>query len=197
MLFGEYSVLFGGPAIIKAANPFATCTVTFGDAFKFSAYFDHKITDVNDPLWSSCIKVCQAASINLPIGHYTIDTRRFFLGHRKLGLGSSAAATVALIKMIVKLLGKGENPSLLLELALAAHRDFSKGLGSGADIAASIFGQTISYQITDTNPVIKQVVNPLFDEIIFIDTQASQDTRVFVERVLHFTEICPDFMRIL
>jgi phosphomevalonate kinase len=73
----------------------------------------------------------------------TLDTREFtYPDGRKRGLGSSAAAAVALTAALMNLSGhrEGSNPQVVFPYALAAHRHFQGGRGSGYDIAASCFG---------------------------------------------------------
>jgi mevalonate kinase len=59
----------------------------------------------------------------------------------KLGLGSSAAITVALTAALLS--QRGAATSTLLELAVAAHRRFQGGAGSGIDVAAAVQGGVV------------------------------------------------------
>lgn len=68
----------------------------------------------------------------------------------KLGLGSSAAVVVAVISALLELYGHPRDPIKLFKLAAITHLQV-QGNGSGADIAASVFGGIIRY--TTFNPV--------------------------------------------
>ncbi len=61
----------------------------------------------------------------------------------KMGLGSSAATTVALARAAAPSLDDGD----LFTACFDAHRDIQAGRGSGADIAAATFGGIFSYQL--------------------------------------------------
>jgi phosphomevalonate kinase len=74
----------------------------------------------------------------------TLDTRDFSDPARgaKFGFGSSAALTVALVAA----LGQPDAPlPELYRTAVAAHRNFQAGRGSGVDIAAAVFGGVIGF----------------------------------------------------
>ena len=82
-----------------------------------------------------------------------IDTTQFYINNNrdKLGLGSSAALTVALIMALVKFhradqsLFKSKNT--LFQFACETHYFAQGSLGSGVDIAASVFGGLNIYNI--------------------------------------------------
>lgn len=75
----------------------------------------------------------------------TIDTVDFFAGEsgRKLGLGSSAAAMTALVGALCRL-DPGHNDAAAL--AVKAHTALQHGLGSGVDIATSLYGGVIEFR---------------------------------------------------
>ncbi len=129
MLLGEYAVLEGGPALIAAVDRFATARRTPAEATTFSS--DPAVPDY-----------AFAEALALPPAAYHVDTRALGVeqqGWQKLGLGSSAASTVALAAM------ETIDPEEIFARAHAAHREV-QGTGSGADIAASAFGGVISYR---------------------------------------------------
>src|SRR5699024_10863371 len=63
-------------------------------------------------------------------------------GH-KLGLGSSAAVASSLIATLAQAAGKTLTTDELCRHAIATHRQSQDGSGSGADVAASIYGGVI------------------------------------------------------
>ena len=84
----------------------------------------------------------------------TLDTRTFFSAasaHSKLGLGSSAALTVALAGAAHACAGRGALSAVGL---IATHRRMQGGRGSGLDIAASLTGGAIVYQLSAEQPKI-------------------------------------------
>lgn len=70
-----------------------------------------------------------------------LDTAAFFdaASGQKLGLGSSAALTVALLAALTE-------SSEVLDKAMRVHRLFQRGAGSGIDIASSVHGGLIEYR---------------------------------------------------
>ncbi len=76
----------------------------------------------------------------------TLDSRVFQdSGGGKLGLGSSAAITVALLAALQAAAGEPvPGRAELLALAGAAHRDLQDGAGSGIDVAAAVHGGVVA-----------------------------------------------------
>ncbi len=90
----------------------------------------------------------------------SLDTRAFYAtsgGQAKLGLGSSAALTVALAHAICALDRRGA-PSI--DTLIAAHRRAQDGRGSGLDIAASLVGGLLIYRLHDGQPRITAATWP-------------------------------------
>ncbi|EIL95727.1 phosphomevalonate kinase, partial [Rhodanobacter thiooxydans] len=78
-------------------------------------------------------------------------------GRPKLGLGSSAALTVALASAI-RALDRRAAPSI--DTLLAAHRRAQGGHGSGLDVAASLAGGLLLYRLHDGQPRIASATWP-------------------------------------
>lgn len=79
--------------------------------------------------------------------HFELDTRPFFHETKgvKLGLGSSAALAVALTAALMR---NEERTHEIAPTALAAHRAWQGGRGSGVDVAAAVHGGTLAYRVT-------------------------------------------------
>lgn len=73
-----------------------------------------------------------------------LDSSAFFAGKLKLGLGSSAAALVAFAGACR---GASGQPQASLMDLVEAHRAFQGGAGSGIDVAASLTGGTLRFQL--------------------------------------------------
>ena len=155
---GEYAVLLGAPAICIAVNRRARVSIRSAAAGTHSVsapgyrqgevQFEN-IADVADdqPVLAAVWK--QFPNVTQQSLSIEIDTRRFFSGDCKLGIGSSAAATVALggaFGVIARQDCEGD------QQAHAAHRLLQNGRGSGADVASSYHGGVIEYRMRTAAP---------------------------------------------
>jgi phosphomevalonate kinase len=134
ILTGEYAVLDGAPAIVVAVDRRATaCRV---DARRATSPFLLAVADE-----VAARRGAAAAQAALEI---SVDSAAFYDGSVKLGIGSSAAVTVAATALALG----GAPRDEILEVALAAHAraQAQRGAaGSGADIAASVLGGTVVF----------------------------------------------------
>jgi phosphomevalonate kinase len=161
VLWGEYAVLSGAPALVMAVNRFARCEVQAGGAdwriatrgFESapSTCSHDRLLDDLPPgptdnwaaLWHALRRLDRH---RLPQGaRITLDTSGFQHDGRKLGLGSSAALMVAAYAALARLLGQTPD----LEGALDVHRAFQGGSGSGLDVAAAWHGGLVRFQRQD------------------------------------------------
>ncbi|MBC7794387.1 MAG: hypothetical protein H7Z43_11835 [Clostridia bacterium] len=111
-----------------------------------------------------------------------IDTSGFYLGADKMGLGSSAAVTVAL----AKLASPRANADDLFETARADHKNFQNGMGSGIDLAASVNGGVVLYRLDGDRAYRKPVRWPQGLSMIAVWSGAPADTREFLKNVAQF-----------
>ena len=156
VLAGEYAVLAGAPAVVAAIDRRVTCRIAArergGWSFRshgFEARSSHSRhalpTAPGDPatLAHHALRRLGMDPGTLPAHlDFEIDSRPCFQGAAKLGLGSSAAATVAVAAALSALGGV----EYALPQLLAIHRDLQGGSGSGLDVAASFQGGVIRYQ---------------------------------------------------
>ncbi len=149
-LIGEYAVLEGVPAMVTAVDVRAVAHAPRGP--------------VADPL--SAVVSCAHARVTRYLEARgedatgpppVVDTGGFSMGPRKLGLGSSAAVTAAVVGY--HLAGHGLDPgdaqvqADALALARAAHAEAQGGGGSGADVAAAVHGGTLRFEASHAEPV--------------------------------------------
>ena len=185
VLIGDYAVLEGAPAIVLALNRRARVAVRdnpgagYGiDAADLSIYGAVARLDGQKHLRWSGVDALGAERLHLvtaviesvlrdgglPDFHATLDTHDFFSasdGQRKLGLGSSAALTVALTGALRARAGLGAASA---EELMRTHRRLQDGRGSGLDIAASLTGNAIVYRLR-AQPQIAPVAWPA--ELLF------------------------------
>lgn len=159
VLSGEYAVLDGAPAICMAVDRRARVAVAEvgggisqvrapgftdktgqfesadGDLLWHSGQDDFRIVD---SVWRAADTFRDTAR------RIDLDTSEFSEtdGRRKMGIGSSAALTVALCAAVTH----SAEAASLMALAQRAHRYLQGGVGSGVDIACSLTGGLIEYR---------------------------------------------------
>lgn len=102
----------------------------------------------------------------------------------KLGLGSSAAVTVALSAALKRFLQPG-TPELGpsdLEMLLAGHRRSQGGRGSGLDLAAALTGGVIAYRFDRQGAQVRSLVWPEDWPLLFVWVGEAASTGRFLEQ---------------
>ncbi len=149
MLLGEYGVLQGGQAIVCAVDKRITVTLT--------PRVDEKI-NIDSTLHGQYATELAAVNIEKPfqfvlgaIRQYQPWLRKGFDLHiatefsDKIGFGSSAAVTVATMSAIMNWLNIRSAPLDIVRQGRNIIRQI-QGVGSGADISASVLGGVVAYR---------------------------------------------------
>jgi len=167
ILCGEYAVLRQAPAVVMAVDRRATVTIKPHDAswhvlttpgyapgaWRFDlepgsgpAWLDGP-PDPGMPVVETVFG--QPGVCHIPPSRIEIDTRAFVdpASGTKLGLGSSAAATVALVAAM-----EGPDAEIIDIWKHAERAHFDLQGGSGADIASSCFGGLLAYRRNNPAP---------------------------------------------
>jgi phosphomevalonate kinase len=143
ILTGEYAVLDGAPALVVAVSRRVIARRRPGP--RGSAPF---LVAVADELARRLGADHPAARAALEID---VDSRAFFAGDQKLGLGSSAAVTVAATALALAAEQRSVpviDRELVAAIAYEAHAAAQriKGIsGSGADVAAAVHGGVVAF----------------------------------------------------
>jgi phosphomevalonate kinase len=141
MLSGEYAVLDGAPALMVAVNRRAVARVESGGARGSSPF----LLAVASELAAQRGDGDGAARVALQIA---VDSRGFYDGTNKLGLGSSAAVTAAAVYLALASTDANISLEEVHAVAAAAHGRAQAPMGargSGADIAAAVYGGVIEF----------------------------------------------------
>jgi len=163
IIAGEYAVLDGAPAICMAVDRRAHVSITSSDkdchsvlapGFSESAgHFRSKQGRIDWIEGAAAFPLLDAVWQELDPGIaesmvIVLDSNEFMDAgsSTKIGIGSSAALTVALTAALA--LAAGDEPSIQRSAA-AAHRRFQGGAGSGVDIACSLAGGIVEYHMGD------------------------------------------------
>jgi mevalonate kinase len=163
MLLGEHAVLHGSRAIVTAIERYITVILTPRP---------DQIVNINSDLLGKCQFTVPDLKIIFPFQFISAAIAEFLeqlsCGFDlkiksdftdKIGLGSSAAVTVATLSVLNKWLNNGNlEPLELVKLGRKVVKKV-QGIGSGADVAASVFGKTILYQMEPLN-ITKLAYNP-------------------------------------
>jgi phosphomevalonate kinase len=136
VLAGEYAVLWDAPAICMAVNRRAVATIETGADGQCR---------VSTPGFEGKDRFAVVDAVTegqRPSGEIELDTTAFAENGRKVGIGSSAAVTVALAAAL-------GNTTGVYEKSLAAHQRLQGGGGSGIDVAAAVYGGLFEYTRTE------------------------------------------------
>ena len=162
MLMGEHAVLRGHPAIVCAINKRMKVELTpraDKTLLLHSALGEHETTlDELAPHESfrfvlGAIRACKEGMTR----GFELDIRSE-MSHQ-MGLGSSAAVTVATLAALAGAQGTTPEPGCLLECGTKIIRKVQGGVGSGADVAASAYGGCLRY-FAEAQDVVKLPVSP-------------------------------------
>lgn len=161
VLWGEYAVLDGAPAMVMAVNRIARCRIeprTTDWRCQASGFIGVEAIASKAALTAgelpheSVARVAAAVVRQLPQApegaNVLLDTSEFYRAGRKLGIGSSAAICVAAYSAIATL--SGVEPSY--PDALACHRNLQGSGGSGIDVASAYFGGLQRFQDGSITP---------------------------------------------
>lgn len=150
---GEYAVLDGAPAVVLAVDRYAE--VTIGPAADVCA-LTMRAPDAVERSFAvgaqsgAALVDLVTAALEPPLAwSATIDSRAFFAGSAKLGLGSSAAVLCAwagAFGAFARSQGRVAPERSVAEL-IELHRRFQGGKGSGLDVAASYTGGAILFSL--------------------------------------------------
>lgn len=176
-VLGEYAVLDGCPAVVAAIDRVVEVTAELraaGRGIRLNTAVDCAEYSHMDQLPESGPLRFVAAALRAAVGvspgladrHVTI-TVASALDQRpgtKLGLGSSAATTVGVLAAACAASGAPLTDSTsrdrLFALALETHRRVQGQLGSGADVAASVYGGVLLFRPRRSTPGIMPLALP-------------------------------------
>ena len=150
LVTGEHAVIYGAPAVVAAIEQRATVHLRFTTdktvsvTSQIAPDFQAPLEDVVAEGPYRFVLACVLAYKDQLSGGLEIDIQSEI--NHTLGLGSSAAVTVAMLAALT-----GSASEDLHVQALKIIRDL-QGRGSGADLAASLLGGVLSYQIDGDGP---------------------------------------------
>lgn len=154
MLAGEHAVLHNYLALVCAVNRRITVSLSerSDDTIQIDSQLGHLTTSLKEikitPPFEFVTAAILAIKTQLKTG-FNLNIHADF--SHQVGLGSSAAITVATVAVLDHWLSHKKNDLLSLFLKARTLVKTVQGLGSGADVAASVWGGTLVYHM---NPVL-------------------------------------------
>lgn len=186
MLIGEYAVLEGAPAVVAAVDVYAKAVLS--DRPPASPFIEaamrHAARELSDAPFGPY------PSPNWPVP--SVDTTAFLQKGKKLGVGSSAAATVAATGALFSGAGLSLSDETVLarvyDTAKRAHDEAQKQSGSGADLWAATYGR-----VRVLGPWDRQVESrPIPAHLRFVATSTSCSTARLLARYRHVRDQLDD-----
>ena len=191
MLFGEHAVLYGGRAVVAAIDQ----SLVVNLIPRNDNYIRISSAEFGE-YWTEIDKIKPEGSYQYVLSSILLFAGKISKGFdllvssdfsSKLGFGSSAAISVATIGAIYRwCYAKPINHSLLYHKALGVVRKV-QGVGSGADVAASVFGGVLSYGIEPTH--IRRVADDLPLVVVYSGSKLS--TPIVINQVRKNYGNCP------
>ncbi|MFP4208749.1 MAG: mevalonate kinase [Wenzhouxiangella sp.] len=214
VLLGEYAVLAGAPALVMAIDRRARVDIVVDPdrqsrvevpqlglaPIEFRRCSSGKIAWLSDradqPAFGRARRVLEwllarhaGRLAEHPGLRIRIDTGELYQqteqGPIKLGLGSSAAMTVALAGALEALADPAPPAAIAARLAdqlLGPYRAGQGGRGSGIDLAASLHGGLCRYQLAADQPRVERVALPEALKLAFVWTGQAASTADFLAR---------------
>jgi degradative hydroxymethylglutaryl-CoA reductase len=186
-LIGEYAVLEGAPALVTAIDVRAVAFPAREALGERPPEPTPVVAAAREHVSAFLRERGKPAIGPTPV----VDTARFSVGERKLGLGSSAAVCAGVVGYHLSEAGYDlADPDVrghALALARQAHAQAQSG-GSGADVAAAVLGGTIQFERGEALPV----QTPAWLRVAFVDAGAPAVTSSFLTAVREGAKRTPD-----
>jgi phosphomevalonate kinase len=191
-VIGEYAVLAGGRALVAALDAGIRCDVE-PDAGKVGRIVASDLgvdlpvdAGMVDPRASLLASAAVAAARDFDVR----ETLRYHVfgarpaACRKIGLGGSAASVVAVVAATAAVSGEDlashDVRERIFATARRVHVENQGGQGSGADVAASVFGGWLDYALAEGSARIRQAKLPNEARIAAAFSGFPSDTRAAI-----------------
>lgn len=180
---GEYAITTSyAKSVISPVNRYLSATIQSANTIRVTSTQNADVTMTitrqnntliaDEPHYPIILSALQVSEQFLNECGYTLDkqyhihiTSQLDMADKKLGLGSSGAVTVAVIRCILDFFGYVYHPMLIYKLGVLAHLQIGS-LGSFGDIATSAFHQLIAYTLFDKEWLDKQTLEVPLHQLV-------------------------------
>lgn len=177
MLAGEYAVLAGGPAIVLSLGRHLECRVTRDSSpaieTPYGAWHDREAEPAAlrfaCAAWRVAGRYLEGVGKRAPAVRLALDDELKAPSGEKLGLGGSACAAVAVVAAALESAGVPSDRERTFKLAATAHALAQGSAGSGADVAASVFGGVLWTRRFDAGPLVALQTGPAAAFAVAVD----------------------------
>jgi len=174
ILAGEYAVLHGAPAVAVAVDRYV----------KVAPHDSGPDAPAPTPFVAAALRHAGHAPAPLHV-----DSSALYEGDMKLGLGSSAAVTAAVVGWAK--LDKIRDKRVIFDLADEAHAEAQGARGSGIDVAVSVYGGTIRFARKNGAVDVRSVDLPDNVRLTFIWAGQQASTPAMIRSVKALAESAP------
>ena len=190
VILGEYAVLANAPALIMAVDRRSRAEIrSSGNAvcrLKSTAEAERQVIFRNRA--RSGLTLVDRITEAFPIAEGeawrgSLDSSGLYREGKKLGLGSSAAALTAWCGAWLAWTGQGiaEASVAVLRRFIEQHTAYQGGAGSGLDVAASLHGGVIRFQLDEeSGPRVESVKLPDGVDFVSVFVRSSASTRKYL-----------------
>lgn len=190
-VIGEYAVLHGGRALIAALDAGISCRLEEGGRWWLSAP-DLGVDADMDAAAERPGSALLAAAVEAARSEFPVDRPQRVsvrgagsASRAKHGLGGSAASVVAVLGAFAAAAGRDpEAPEVrdrIFRTSLAVHRRHQNGRGSGADVAAAVYGGWVDYALVEGGPRVAPAAMPPEARIAAAWSGVASDTARAIE----------------
>jgi len=188
---GEYAVLHGGRALVAAIDAGISCLVERAPTWRLSApdlgvegTLDESTSEPRAALLASAVSAARDEfRLERPLRFTVRGTH--LASRRKCGLGGSAASVVAIQAAAAAAVGEDLDAKAtrdrLFRCALDVHRRHQRGRGSGADVAASVYGGWIDFVAAEGGPHVDVALLPIGMRLAAVWSGVASDTARAIE----------------
>ena len=178
ILSGEYAVLHGAPAVAVAVDR---------DVVAREGAPEHS----GDSPFVRAAKTVAAKNGGATLGDVHVDSSALYEAGVKLGLGSSAAVTTAVVGLALAKAERTLEPRAVFAIADAAHAEGQGTRGSGVDVACSVYGGAIRFVRKNGDVDVRSVDLPDGVRLTFIWAGVPASTAELIGRVKALAESSP------